>query len=276
MISSLLSRRRNGAWPVIHILSAFILLSFPITAAAADAMTFQGSASWYGVTAHGRTTASGRVFNRVDYAAAHRTLPFGTVLRVHNLRNYRHVLVMVSDRGPFIRGRVVDVSMQAAKVLGFVAHGVASVWCEVVSTADGEPLQKDLGFYVQFFATSTRAEAEQHQKDIALRLGLDSKIFHAPDDPQRAYRVCSGYWPVFSEAETVLETLPGYYTQAKVILAPLNGEFLPPSTFPESLQEPSVGPAKKHPLPVPLPKDAQKIAEVFSPTLACYSILFLS
>ena len=258
MISSLLSRRRNGAWPVIRTLSALILLSFPAAAIAAEAATFQGKASWYGVTAHGRTTASGRVFNRVDYAAAHRTLPFGTVLRVHNLRNNRHVLVMVSDRGPFIRGRVVDVSMQAAKVLGFVAHGVASVWCEVVSTPDGEPLQKDQGFYVQFFVTATRAEAEQHQKDIALRLGLDSKIFHAPDDPQRAYRVCAGYWPVFSEAETVLETLPGYYAQAKVILAPLNGDFLPPSTTPESIQEPLTGPVKKASTPRSSPKRHSK------------------
>lgn len=258
MIFSFLSRRRHGAWPAIRILSALILLSFPAAATAADAVTFQGKASWYGVTAHGRTTASGRVFNRVDYAAAHRTLPFGTVLRVHNMGNNRHVLVMVSDRGPFIRGRVVDVSMQAAKVLGFVAHGVASVWCEVVSTPDGQPLQKDLGFYVQFFATPTREEAEQHQRDIALRLGLDSKIFYAPDDPQRAYRVCAGYWPLFSEAETVLEILPGYYAQAKVILAPLNGDFLPPSTFPESLQEPLAVPAKKASAPRSFSKKRSK------------------
>lgn len=258
MIFSFLSRCRQSVCPVVHILSFLILLSCPAAAAAADTVTFQGKASWYGVTAHGRVTASGRVFNRVDYAAAHRTLPFGTVLRVHNLRNNKHVLVMVSDRGPFIRGRVVDVSMQAAKVLGFVAHGVASVWCEVVSTPDGEPLEKDLGFYVQFFAVPTRAEAEQHQRDIKLRLGLDGKIFYAPDDPQRAYRICAGYWPLFSEAETVLEILPGYYTQAKVILAPLHGDFLPPSTFPESIQEPLAAPEKKASAPFPSSKKRSK------------------
>ena len=238
--------QRWGIQSAVSLLCICLIVLLPAASLAADVPPpFQGSASWYGVTAHGRMTASGRIFNRVDYAAAHRTLPFGTVLRVHNINNNKHVLVVVNDRGPFVRGRVVDVSLQAAKMLGFVPHGVAPVWCEVVSTQDGEPLHEDQGFYVQLFAVPTWQAAEQHQRDIALRLGLSSKIFHAPDDPVNSYRVCAGYWPLFSEAETVLETLPAYYDQAKVILAPRNSSTLPPSILPDAVQDAPAAPAKK-------------------------------
>jgi rare lipoprotein A len=93
----------------------------------------RGRASWYGERHHGRRTASGERFDMHDYTAAHRRFPFGTRLRVTNLRNGRQVVVRVNDRGPFGGGRIIDVSYAAAKSLGMVSAGSARVLVEVVS-----------------------------------------------------------------------------------------------------------------------------------------------
>jgi rare lipoprotein A len=87
-------------------------------------------ASWYGAGFHGRRTASGQIFDQERLTAAHKTLPFGTKLRVTNLRNGRSVLVTVTDRGPYVRNRQLDVSLGAARRLGFVGPGTAPVLME--------------------------------------------------------------------------------------------------------------------------------------------------
>ena len=86
-----------------------------------------GMASWYGKAFHGRTTASGRKFNMYEMTAAHTTLPTGTQVRVTNLANGRSAVVVVTDRGPFTKGRIIDLSWAAADYLGFVKHGTARV-----------------------------------------------------------------------------------------------------------------------------------------------------
>ncbi len=106
-----------------------------ITPDAAVAKTQKGKASWYGPGFHGRTTASGEQFNMNTYSAAHRTLPFGTKLCVENLRNGRGVTVRVNDRGPFVGGRVIDVSKRAAQTLGMVRSGTAPVRVSVVKSS---------------------------------------------------------------------------------------------------------------------------------------------
>lgn len=86
-----------------------------------------GTASWYGKPFHGRQTASGERYDMYRLTAAHPTLPFGTVLEVRNLDNGRVCRVRVTDRGPFVRGRILDVSYAAAKELGMVGPGTARV-----------------------------------------------------------------------------------------------------------------------------------------------------
>lgn len=93
---------------------------------------FQGSASWYGPGFHGRLTASGERFNQYVMTAAHKTLPFGTKVRVTNLNNGTSVIVRINDRGPFTPGRVIDLSSAAARVLGMIQSGVAPVKVEVM------------------------------------------------------------------------------------------------------------------------------------------------
>lgn len=86
-----------------------------------------GKASFYGNKFHGRRTSDGSTYHKDSLTCAHKTLPFGTVLKVRNTTNGREVVVKVTDRGPYTRGRVVDLSMAAAKELKMVAQGVAKV-----------------------------------------------------------------------------------------------------------------------------------------------------
>ena len=89
-----------------------------------------GVASWYGPGFHGRTTASGERFDQNDLTAAHRKLPLGSEVRVTNLENGRTITVEINDRGPYAKGRVLDLSKAAARKLGMVEDGVAKVRIE--------------------------------------------------------------------------------------------------------------------------------------------------
>jgi len=90
-----------------------------------------GVASYYGVPYHGRQTASGEVFNMKDSTAAHPTLKFGTKVKVTHLANNRSVTVRINDRGPFVKGRVIDLSQAAAEELQMIRTGLAEVKIEV-------------------------------------------------------------------------------------------------------------------------------------------------
>jgi rare lipoprotein A len=94
----------------------------------------EGQASYYGRELAGSRTSSGERFNPMALTAAHRTLPLGTLLRVTNLANGRSVIVRVNDRGPFVRSRLIDVSLGAAREIGMVAQGRAQVRLERVRT----------------------------------------------------------------------------------------------------------------------------------------------
>ncbi|HEX9700638.1 MAG TPA: septal ring lytic transglycosylase RlpA family protein [Acidobacteriota bacterium] len=98
----------------------------------ADTGPWEGNASWYGVDYHGRRAADGSRYNMYELTAAHRTLPFGTRLQVTNLANGRTVKVKVTDRGPFVDGRIIDMSFAAAQQLDILRAGVARVRVEVI------------------------------------------------------------------------------------------------------------------------------------------------
>lgn len=93
----------------------------------------RGHASWYGAQFHGRRTASGEHYDKYALTAAHKTLPFGTIVRVRSLALGREVDVRINDRGPFSHGRVIDVSQAAAEALGLTSAGVAEVSLRVSS-----------------------------------------------------------------------------------------------------------------------------------------------
>jgi rare lipoprotein A len=91
-----------------------------------------GVASWYGGRFHGRQTASGETYDMYALTAAHRSLPFGTRVRVTNLDNGRSVVLRINDRGPFVKRRIIDVSRRAAEDLGFIRDGLTRVRVEVI------------------------------------------------------------------------------------------------------------------------------------------------
>ena len=105
--------------------------SAPPTISSADTPTV-GIASFYANKYHGRKTASGEIYDKNKMTAAHRTLPFGVTVRVTELSNNRSVVVRINDRGPFARGRIIDLSLAAAKQLGIVQSGQARVRVEVL------------------------------------------------------------------------------------------------------------------------------------------------
>jgi rare lipoprotein A len=97
----------------------------------------EGIASWYGEDFHGRNTSSGEMYNMHDKTAAHKTLPFGTYVRVENLSNSKEVIVRVNDRGPFVKQRIIDLSYSAAREIGLVGPGTARVRLVALSKGIG-------------------------------------------------------------------------------------------------------------------------------------------
>src|SRR5689334_19420754 len=96
-----------------------------------------GVASYYGWPYHGRRTASGEIYDMRKMTAAHQTLPFGVSVRVTDLSNNRSVVVRINDRGPFKRGRIIDLSVAAAQQLGIIQKGSATVRVEVLAEGEG-------------------------------------------------------------------------------------------------------------------------------------------
>lgn len=144
----------------------------------------RGIASWYGEDFHGRKTANGETYNMYGISAAHKTLPLGTYVSVRNLRNDQTIVVRVNDRGPFIRGRIIDLSYGAANKIGLVGPGIAPV--EIVAlgmpkttpeTKQGEPAYMPANYYVGDFTIQVGAFREQ-----ANALALKSKLAQAYDN----------------------------------------------------------------------------------------------
>ena len=114
----------------------------PDTRARRKGYTEKGRASWYGEPFHGRRTANGEVYDMNKISAAHKKLTFGTHVRVDNLANGSSLVVRINDRGPFVRGRIIDLSYGAAKKLGMVEAGVVPVRLTVVGAGEARTTSK--------------------------------------------------------------------------------------------------------------------------------------
>ena len=176
-----------------------------------DAKGFRqrGIASWYGKDFHGKKTANGEVYSMYAMTAAHKTLPLGTHVRVRHLENNREIEVRINDRGPFVRGRVIDLSYTGAKKLGIVGPGTApvevialgaSVWDDS-SKRKYVPLDYYKGtFTIQVGAFGNRENAER----LKLRLGenyKDVQISAYNKGAEVFYRVRVGKFNDLNDAE---------------------------------------------------------------------------
>jgi len=127
----------------------------------------RGIASWYGHPYHGRPTASGEIYNMYDMTAAHRTLPFGTRVTVHDLENGRDVTVRINDRGPFVEGRIIDLSYAAAQAMHM--PGIAQVSLEILGLSEAAAVPGV--FAVQVGAFRDPANAQRLKARIEAQFG---------------------------------------------------------------------------------------------------------
>ena len=107
-------------------------ISVPTSTTTSKSKVIDGKASYYANMFQGRKTANGQIFDQGKLTAAHRTLPFGTKVKVTNINNHKSVIVTINDRGPFIRGRIIDLSSSAFKAIGNPRTGVLNVTMEIL------------------------------------------------------------------------------------------------------------------------------------------------
>ena len=161
-----------------------------------------GKASWYGDKEHGNRAASGEVFNRYAYTAAHKELPFDTVVRVTNLDNGRQVEVRINDRGPHVRGRVIDLSYAAAKSVGLVRSGVADVKVEVLSTPSKRSESLFISLYtVQAGSFRSKKAANELKRKLSRVTDEDVRVESFAFEGNTYYRVRVGRFKKRKDAE---------------------------------------------------------------------------
>jgi rare lipoprotein A len=162
----------------------------------------EGNASWYGAPFHGRKASNGETYDMNKMTAAHRTLPFDSIVRVTNLNNGKTATVRITDRGPFVDNRVIDLSFAAAKAIESVGAGVVPVRIEVISGPDP---------YIGFFTVQVGAFKEKGNAErLKERLGATySPIFIQLVNRQEGnfYRVQVGRVPAESDARQLGEEL---------------------------------------------------------------------
>jgi len=188
--------------------------------------TETGTASWYGEPYHGRRSASGEIFDMEKLTAAHPALPFQTWVEVTNLSNGKQVDVRITDRGPFIRGRIIDLSMAAARQLDMVRTGTARVQLKVItapvngpsmSQPPVNPLVKPptvtTGYAVQAGAFSDPSRAEALRETLPYS---DARVVERPGNPS-LWRVLIGHALTIQEATALAADVEKTTGQAIVV-----------------------------------------------------------
>ena len=155
----------------------------------APAYSEAGVASWYGHPYPGRPAADGEIYDMEQLVAAHRTLPFDTWVRVYDLDNNKNVEVRIIDRGPFVDGRIIDLSHAAAQAISLIGPGIANVRLEVIHTPANVPPAL---FAVQIGAFRDPQTAERVRAQMAARYGT-ARLVERPEKP--------GVWRVMVGAE---------------------------------------------------------------------------
>ncbi len=172
-----------------------------------------GIASWYGHPYHGRRAANGEVYDMQKMTAAHRTLLFGTWVEVENLSNRRHVAVRITDRGPFIDGRIIDLSRIAAENIAMIGPGTAKVRLKVVAPPHDLP-EEDL-YTVQVAALQDRRRAEKMRRAMEEKFG-GAKLVERAGNPT-LWRVLVGKEPTLPGAQILAERIRQEFGAAFVV-----------------------------------------------------------
>jgi len=198
----------------------------------ADGFRQRGIASWYGTKFHGRQTSSGEVYNMHAMTAAHKTLPIPVYVHVKNLDNGRSIIVRVNDRGPFIDGRIIDLSYAAAKKLGVDGPGTANVEISTLGPGENKPSsvvrsiplvdEADLNvpMYIQMGSFSNPLNANNLVKNLISANESTARVSSLQTDNGLFYRVRVGPLYDIDEANAIVRRLKtkGFQT-ARIVVA---------------------------------------------------------
>ena len=204
------------------------LLSQLVLAAPGHAAGFvqAGEASWYGGAFHGQTTASGETYNMYELTAAHKFLPLGARVRVTNQDNGKTLTVRINDRGPYIKGRIIDLSKAAARELGMHDSGTAPVRIETVDTPVGITMAGDVqGIFFVHLATFSRHEPAMKLFKRLQKQKNDPRLLQITDPEGITAHVQLGPFAALSEANTALSSQEAEFPEAYV-MAELEGASL--------------------------------------------------
>ena len=168
----------------------------------------EGMASWYGPGFHGQRTSNGEIYDANDSTAAHRTLPFDTIVRVVNTDNDSTVYVRINDRGPYVGERIIDLSRYAAEQLGMLEEGTAHVRLELVEA--GGPIPDDLNreqFTIQLAEYSGPLYANRFAADAIEEIGDDVRVEQVHMFQRTRYMVYYGQYESIGSARQDLNRL---------------------------------------------------------------------
>jgi rare lipoprotein A len=163
----------------------------------------EGAASWYGPNFHGKKTANGEIYDMNKLTAAHRTLPFNSLVKVVNTRNGKSVTVRINDRGPYVDNRIIDLSKKAAEQLQMIQSGTTTV--ELILLKSDREITKDLtvpNYSVQVGSFTDKPSALRKQGSIA-----NSRIEEAEVKGRKVYRVYVGLFTEPAQAESLKKEL---------------------------------------------------------------------
>jgi rare lipoprotein A len=179
----------------------------------------RGIASWYGTKFHGRLTSSGETYNMYEMTAAHKTLPIPVYVQVRNLDNGRSMVVRVNDRGPFIEGRIIDLSYAAAKKLGVDGPGTANVEISVVNEGESRPtsvvrtiplntsIDDEFPLFIQMGSFSNHMNASNLVQTLIAANESSASISQLQTEAGPLYRVRVGPMADVDEANAILARL---------------------------------------------------------------------
>ncbi|CAN5379079.1 hypothetical protein BH23BAC3_BH23BAC3_19750 [soil metagenome] len=164
----------------------------------------EGIASWYGPGFHGQRTSSGEIYNENDTTAAHRSLPFDTIVRVINTENDKSVEVRINDRGPYVDGRIIDLSLSAAEAIDMLDTGTAPVRLELVEAGGNIPDDVEQRFYTIQVAEYNRPG---YAESLAEEIGEEAQVNSDYRDDRSRYRVYYGWYDQIEKAREDLQLL---------------------------------------------------------------------